>query len=182
MQTDYGKPPSDPREYATQALVKMFTGLSSNPARRRRAGAGAQILAGTFLLVFGYWIGRDHCRLVVFGMKTQGKLVGYHQATIPTGQSGSNFYDTESMPVIEYHAAGRTVRFQDWMGSNFRVPMGGIVPVLYDPTRPTNAMIDRPVANWIPWGPMMAVGLLLMISGIRGRFGTQSPEEANGGT
>jgi len=29
---------------------------------------------------------------------------------------------------------------------------------------------------------MMAVGLLLMISGIRGRFGTQSPEEANGGT
>jgi hypothetical protein len=174
MQTDDRKPISDPREYVAQALVVRFTGLQSNPAQLRRSQSTVQIVVGIFLLVFGYWIGRDHCRLILFGIKTQGKLVGYRQATIPMGQGGSNFYDTESMPIIEYQASGEKVRFRDWMGSNFRVPMGGFVQILYDPQRPTNAMIDRPVMNWIPWGPMMAVGLLLMFSGIRGRLRMQT--------
>lgn len=72
------------------------------------------------------------------------------------------------MEVIEFRAGENTVRFRDWMASNYRVPMGGAVPILYDPSHPSNAMIDRPVANWIPWAPTMAVGVLLMLSGIAG--------------
>jgi len=78
------------------------------------------------------------------------------------------------MPVIEFTAGHDAVRFRDWMGSNLRVPMGGSVPDLYDPAHPANAMIDRPVWNWIPWGPMLAIALLLLASGIRGRM--RSPE------
>jgi len=40
--------------------------------------------------------------------------------------------------------------------------------VLYDPEKPSLAMIDRPVWNWIPWAPTLGVGLFLVFVGIRG--------------
>ena len=152
----------DPREYAVQAAAGFFARLENDRGRGR-----PQILVGIFLLAFGYWIGHDHCRLVFLGMKTQGKLVGYQARDLNLNSGGSTFSDTAWMPVIEFHADGQTVRFKDWVGSNFRIPMGGFVQILYDPRHPSNAMIDRPVMNWIPWGPMMGVGTLLLISGLR---------------
>jgi hypothetical protein len=44
------------------------------------------------------------------------------------------------------------------------------VIVLYDPTNPSVAMIDRPVWNWIPWAPTFAVGLFLALAAIKGAF------------
>ncbi|HKU26015.1 MAG TPA: DUF3592 domain-containing protein [Candidatus Sulfotelmatobacter sp.] len=128
----------------------------------------AQIVVGIFLLAFAYFIGRDHVRLVLLGVHTRGKLVGYQEQRL-AGSSGSTFWDSAYMPVVEFQIAAQTVRFRDWMGSNFRVPMGGSVPIVYDPHHPANAMIDRPVWNWVPWAPMMAVGLLLIIAGVRCR-------------
>jgi hypothetical protein len=49
------------------------------------------------------------------------------------------------------------------------------VTVLYDPANPTLAMIDRPVYNWIPWGPTFAVGLFLVIVAIKGALRFSSP-------
>ena len=135
----------------------------------RRGQASAQIVVGVFLIIFGYWIGGDHARLVFFGQHTTGKLVGYREQKFATDAGGVR-WASASMPVVEFQAGHDTVRFNDWMGSNFRVPMGGSVPVLYDPARPANAVIDRPVWNWVPWAPMVAVALLLLASGIRGRM------------
>lgn len=130
--------------------------------------ASLQILVGVFLIILGSWIGGDHARLVFFGQHTTGKLVGYREENFAT-DAGVR-WASASMPVVEFRAGQDTVRFKDWMGSNFRVPMGGSVPVLYDPAHPANAVIDRPVWNWIPWAPMFAVALLLLVSGIRGRM------------
>jgi hypothetical protein len=167
MQTEVKSPHVGPREYAAQGIVTIFALLLSNPKRRRRIGASVRIVVGIFLLAFGYWIGRDHCRLVLFGVKSEGKLVGYQQQDF--SDSGGAHWNSASMPIIEFEAQRRTVRFKDWVGSNFRTPMGGLVPILFDPQHPTNAMIDRPIMNWIPWAPMMAVGTLLLISGLRQR-------------
>jgi hypothetical protein len=42
------------------------------------------------------------------------------------------------------------------------------VTVLYDAEKPNLAMIDRPVWNWIPWGPTLGMGLFLLFVGVRG--------------
>jgi len=86
------------------------------------------------------------------------------------------------MPVVEYRACGdQTVRFEDWLGSTRpgkRNHRSEIVQVLYDPTKPSVAMIDRPIWNWVPWAPVVVVGVLLIMSGIRrawqSLFGTPS--------
>ena len=157
----------DPRERAVAATVKVLGDPLGDPQRRDRIVSTVQIVVGVFLLIFGYWIGRDHCRLVLFGAKTAGKLVGYEQRNF--SDSGGVNWTSASMPIIEFQTQGRSFRFRDWVASNFRTPMGGFVPILYDPERPSNAMIDRPVMNWIPWAPMMAVGTLLLFSGLQPR-------------
>jgi hypothetical protein len=41
------------------------------------------------------------------------------------------------------------------------------VIVLYDPANPSLAMIDRPVWNWLPWAPIFALGLFLVLVAIK---------------
>jgi hypothetical protein len=77
----------------------------------------------------------------------------------------SSFTTTAQMPVVEYHLGDHDVRFRDWLAGRPGEYKGSVVPVLYDPSRPSVAMIDRPVWNWVPWGPTAAVGLLVMVSG-----------------
>ena len=144
-------------------------GTSLDQRQLRRQSAPPQIIVGIFLLVFGYWIGGDHARLVFFGQRTTGKLVGYQEEKYRT-ESGGVPWASGYMPVVEFTVGRDTVRFQDWMASHFSVPMGGTVPVLFDPARPANAVIDRPVWNYVPWAPMFGIALLLLVSGIRGRL------------
>lgn len=155
------------RGYLVEGLIGFAIRFWSNKC----FFAGLQIAVGLFLITFGLWIGREHCRLVLFGVRSYGKLVSYQPQRLNiVDTNGSTFSDTAFMPAVEFQAQGRVFQFRDWMASRFRVPMGGTVPILYDPARPTSAMIDRPVANWIPWAPLVAVGVLLAISGIRTRL------------
>ena len=80
----------------------------------------------------------------------------------------TGYYDTAEMPVVEYQAGGRAVQFQDWLSRPSDPYLRANVMVLYDPANPAVAMIDRPTWNWIPWGPAIAVGLLLVLSGAKG--------------
>ena len=41
-----------------------------------------QLLAGLFLMVFGYYIGRAHFDLIVEGSRTQGRIVDYKEERI----------------------------------------------------------------------------------------------------
>src|ERR1700751_3387991 len=83
---DWRAPTTNFREDAAQGAVRVvFSGLLGDPDCRRRVGSGVQILVGVLLLVFGYRIGPDHCRLVFFGVKTQGKLVRISGAAFSSG-------------------------------------------------------------------------------------------------
>jgi hypothetical protein len=72
------------------------------------------------------------------------------------------------MPIVEFHTHDRFIQFEDWLGSNSAGALSNPVIVLYDPANPSLAMIDRPVWNWLPWAPIFALGLFLVLVAIKG--------------
>lgn len=144
----------------------------ANQARILRYAFIPQAIVGVFFLLFGAYIGKDHFHLIRDGVRAPGTIVAYKQISMPDG--GRTRWETASMPIVKFQAAGRTVQFRDWMGTSAEV-LNVRVTVLYDPANPTLAMIDRPVYNWIPWGPTFAVGLFLVIVAIKGALRFSSP-------
>lgn len=145
--------------------------------RLRRIGRVGQVLAGGLLLAVGFAISGNHGALLYSGARASGRIVDLKSVRLQTGSS-STFWTTAHIPIVEYRIADRTIRFEDWLGGRPSEHVGATVPVLYDPTQPAVAMIDRPVWNWIPWGPTAAVGLLVLASGVIGliRLQRESPE------
>ena len=127
---------------------------------------------GVFFLLFGAYIGKDHFHLIRDGVRAPGTIVAYKQISMPDG--GRSHWETAFMPIVKFQAGDRTVQFRDWMGTNAAV-LNVRVTVLYDPANPPLAMIDRPVYNWIPWGPTFAIGLFLVLVAIKGALRFSSP-------
>jgi hypothetical protein len=165
---------------APQQVDQAVTWLLNNREKYFHFLRYVQLAVGIFLILFGYAIGKDHLQLVMHGQRATGTIVGYKQVSI---RRSSGFYDTANMPVVEFNAeynaeysAGHSasgsnsepVRFQDWLSRPSDPYLHSAVPVLYDPANPAIAMIDRPLWNWIPWAPTIAVGLLLVLSGAKG--------------
>lgn len=156
-------------EQLGSGINKLATWTGSNKAKVLRYTHVVQAVVGLFLLLFGYYIGKQHFRLIRGGVRTQGTIVGYQQESMPDG--GGTRWDTASMPIVKFQAGNRVVQFKDWMGSKAPV-MNVRVVVLYDLANPSVAMIDRPVWNWIPWAPTMGMGLFLVFVSIKGLLGS----------
>jgi Protein of unknown function (DUF3592) len=124
-----------------------------------------QVVTGLFLLALGYSIGKDHFHLLRAGVRTSGTIVDYKEQYFSNSSRTSS--TSAFMPIVQFPVGGRVVQFKDWMGTNSAV-LRKPVTVLYDPANPLLAMIDRPVWNWIPWGPTFAVGLFLFLVGTGG--------------
>lgn len=142
-----------------------------------------QLLAAVVFLSFSYATGKVHAHLLFRSAQTQGKIVGSKSAVISHRHSGSSdtFYSTIYEPLIEYTANDRVFRVQEWKGSASGVALGSSVPVIYDPSDPSVAMLDRGLANWLPWAPCFGIGLVLALAAIRGLFAflfQSSPEPA----
>jgi hypothetical protein len=133
-----------------------------------RYGFILQIFVGVLLCGLGYFMGRAHLRLILKGERAQGRIVDYKRRIFTISRSNQpNSTSTGYMPVVEYRAMGdKRIRFEDWLGKSPGM-LNESVPVLYDRTDPSVAMIDRPVWNWMPWAPTLAVGLFLVLVGIR---------------
>jgi len=125
----------------------------------------AQIVAGLLFLLFGFYIGRDHLHLIRAGVRTEGIIVDYKWESFP-GRMASD-QKSGLMPIVKFQTRDTVVQFKDWKGSNAPLPNVRVV-VLYDTANPSLAMIDRPVWNWIPWGPMIVLGVFLIVVGIKG--------------
>jgi hypothetical protein len=135
-----------------------------------------QALAGAILLIVAYVMGHGHFHLIQQGVRAPGTVVGFQQRYI--GNTISRTTPTLAfMPIVEFQAGERIVRFEDWKGSSSADSLRNRVTVLYDPVRSSDAMIDRPVWNWLPWAPIAAVGLFLTLVAIKGWLGSslQSP-------
>jgi uncharacterized protein DUF3592 len=123
-----------------------------------------QAFLGLLLVAFSSYIGKDHFHLMRAGDRAQGEIIGYKQKEFERSSGPSS---SALMPIVEYRAGDRVVHFQDWFGTQAGV-LHVRVTVLYDPANPSDAMIDRPVMNWIPWAPAFAVGAFLLIVAVFG--------------
>jgi hypothetical protein len=148
--------------------------IVNNRAKILRHAWILQMFAGILLLSLGYFLGHAHFHLLREGVRAPGRIIGYQ---LERFRSSSSSGHTSYMPLVEFHASDRIVQFEDWMGSRSTGTLYTSVNVLYDPANPTDAMIDRPVWNWMPWAPTFAVGLLLFLGSIRRFFQSRRPAE-----
>jgi hypothetical protein len=148
--------------------IKGFAGWAqSHKPELLRYTRIAEVVVGLFLLCLGYYIGRDHFHLIHDGVRTPGMVVGYKEQYFPGSYGRSSTGFTAFMPIVKFQVGNQDVEFKDWMGTNNAVT-NVRVTVLYDPGKPSLAMIDRPVWNWVPWAPTLAMGLFLLFVGMRG--------------
>jgi len=125
-----------------------------------------QLLAAMLFLGFAYKTGKDHCRVLLAGGRTQGTVVAFKPVLIRS--SNSSFYRTAYMPIVQFRAADHVVQFQEWKSSRSDASLHSQVSVLYDPSNPSIAMMDRGAFNWFPWAPCAAIGLLLTLAALKG--------------
>jgi hypothetical protein len=149
---------------SAEELVARFT---SNRGKILRYAWIPQVLAGLLFLGLGYHMGHTHFHLIREGVRAPGRIVGYKQEKFRRSSGSSS---TGYMPVVEFHTSDRFVQFEDWLGTSIAGSKNASVIVLYDPANPAIAMIDRPLGNWLPWCPVFAVGILLLLSSVRSAF------------
>ncbi len=145
-----------------------------------------QLLVAVVLSGFAYSTGKTDMHLLLKGARTQGKIIGFQKRVfyanrnrISSGTPGRNVY----LPVVEFEAAGVLARFEEHKLVPTGEGVGWSVPVLYDPTNPSVAMIDRSYWNWLPWGPALAIAVLLLLASVKGLFlflFQQNPEPTPG--
>jgi hypothetical protein len=145
-----------------------------------------QLLVAVVLLGVAYSTGKTDMHLLLKGTRTEGKIVGFQTRRfytsnnrISTGTSGYNVY----LPIVEFEAGGTLARFEEHKVLPSGEGVGWTVPVLYDPADPSGAMVDRAYWNWFPWGPALAIAVLLLFASIKGLFlflFQRNPEPAPG--
>ena len=113
------------------------------------------------------WVNRaiKNRALILEGVRAPGRVVGHAQRNLRDSSETSS--TLAFMPIVEFEAGERVVRFEDWLGSASTGNLPDRVTVLYDRDRPSDAMIDRPAWNWLPWAPIGIVGLFLTLVAIK---------------
>jgi hypothetical protein len=128
-----------------------------------------QLLVAALFLSFAYATGKTHVRLLVGGVHTQGKIVGLKPVLFRSRSNSSSTQErTIYEPTVEFTANDRIVRFQEWKGSESNAGLSWAVPVIYDPSDSSYAMIDRGFLNWLPWAPCFAIGFIAGFAAIKG--------------
>ncbi|MCB9991114.1 MAG: DUF3592 domain-containing protein [Rhodospirillales bacterium] len=130
--------------------------------RNTLIGVPFVLLFGIGIMVGGYALFKDMNNLSGKAMIAQGEVVDLRSRSDSDG--GYTYY-----PVVEYHTiSGETARFEGKTGSN--PPMhkvGNRVMVLYDPERPSKAIIDHGIMNWLPSLGLMLLGALMVFHSLK---------------
>jgi hypothetical protein len=156
---------------------QLVSWMNANREKIFRYAWIPQLFGALVFLGLGYFMGHAHFHLIRQGVRAPGRIVGYKQESFRRTSSNTSSTSTGYMPIVEFHINDRFVQFEDWLGTGIAGSKNIPVIVLYDPAHPTQAMIDRPVWNWIPWAPTFAVGFLLAFSAINRFFKSRrSPE------
>jgi hypothetical protein len=146
--------------------IAWVNALGAAFVRSRRA---LQLAAGLSLVLLGLHIGRVRIELMLDGVRASGRIVAYEPQLMP--RSGTSTDGTTAfMPVVEFQAGEHSVRFTDWLGSSVASARNQSVPIVYRRADPSVAMIDRRVGNWLPWAPILALGLFLSLDAVRAYF------------
>jgi hypothetical protein len=156
------------------SVQQLVASMTANREKIMRYAWIPQLFGGLVFLGLGYFMGHAHFHLIRQGVKAPARIIGYKQESFRSSSGNTSSTSTGYMPIVEFHTNDRFVQFQDWLGTNIAGTTNAPVMVLYDPANPTVAMIDRPVWNWLPWAPIFAVGLFLVLVAIKGALRTLS--------
>ncbi|HKW64230.1 MAG TPA: DUF3592 domain-containing protein [Candidatus Acidoferrum sp.] len=152
-------------------VEQAVTWILANRERIFRYFFIPQFIAAAIFLSFSYGTGKVHARLLFRSARTQGTIIDFKSALIShRSGSSSSYWSTIYEPLVEFTVNDRVFRVQEWKGSQSRVGLGSGVPVIYDPVDPSIAMLDRGQANWLPWAPCFAIGVVLAVASMKGFF------------
>jgi hypothetical protein len=128
-----------------------------------------QLAAGVVLVALAWQIGRAPFALLRGGVRTTGQIVRFESAAMRmTAAPAIRASTTVFYPVVAFEAGGRRFEFRDRFGSGSAAGTHAMVPVLFMPDAPAQAMIDRSLRSWMPWAPTFAVGAFLGVAGLAG--------------
>lgn len=132
-----------------------------------------QLLVAMVFFGFAYSTGKTDMHLLLKGARAEGKIVGFQQRRfytspnrVSTGTWGYNVY----LPIVEFEAEGTLARFEEHKLILSGEGIGWAVPLLYDPSDPSVAIIDRGFWNWLPWAPCFLIGLPVAFASLKGFF------------
>src|SRR5579859_5457713 len=144
--------------------------LAANREKILRFAFILQFIAAIPFLWFACVTGKTQASLL-YGSKTApGTVVAVFPVRLyRTSSSGAQYsrgtvYDV----IVEYAPAGEPVRFQDRRTTRVAASVGSPVQVIYNPTHPLTAMVDRGYINYLPWGPPAAIGSFLILVALKG--------------
>jgi hypothetical protein len=153
-------------ENLTAQIEKLSKWAGENSEQMERYRSMIAIIVGLLTMYFTYQLGNTHFYLLIEGVRAEGRIVEYkQQAFVNSSRSSSTIF----VPVIEFQTGYKVVRFKDWLGNQSNSASGEVVPVIYNATDPSIAMVDRPTWNWIPFSVFIA-GLLLVLVSIKNWF------------
>ena len=165
---------------SSNGIIRAFTWVIGHGGLFVRLVRVVQALAGVYLVVLGCYIGNAPFHLIWNGTRAQGQIVDFRSKNIsaPPSTNGVRYGGSMSayMPIVEFSANNRLIRIQDWIGSASGGGLHAEVRVLYDASDPTNAIVDRPIAKWMPWGPILLVGMFLIWNALKKLLTERRPD------
>jgi hypothetical protein len=153
-------------------ILSLIQKMTTQPQKIKQALRAIQIIVGLFLVIYSSQIGRKNFELIVYGRETVGKIVDFELNSM--SKNNSSKLQSQFLPVVEFQTKVQLFRFTDYVSTNSSGGINSEVPVLYDSNRPEIAMIKRPVMNWVPWAPMLAMGLVMVLAAF---FSTKEENE-----
>lgn len=141
--------------------------IRSNATKVRRISHWLQVVTGLVLVALAWQFGKAPVALLAGGSRATGEIVRFEEVTSASGRRPAH---SAFHPVVEFTVSGQRVQFRDRWGSGSSGGVHARVPVLFDPKEPSVALIDRPLLNWIPWAPILAVGVFLVVVGLTARL------------
>lgn len=147
--------------------------ILANRAKILRYAFVPQLLAAAALLSLAYFTGKTDVHLLLNGARTRGKIVGFQRRELHTHRNPSSngvYGRTVYLPIVEFEVLGDKVHFEERKLVSQGEGVGWPVAVLYDPNNVSLAMIDRPLWNWMPWAPALAIGAFLALVSLKGFF------------
>ena len=152
------------------AAVGIFKWLVANRERIFRYAFILQFIAAIPFLWLAYTTGKTQATLLLGSRTATGTVV----AVVPfrqykTSASGVLYSRGTSYDVIvEFNPGDQPIRFQDRRGTPFAATVGSPVRVIYDPSHPLTAIMDRGYWNYLPWAPCAVIGGFLALVAFKG--------------
>jgi hypothetical protein len=148
----------------------LIVQLTSNREKILRYAFIFQFIAAIPFLWVAFITGKTQATLLLRSKTAPGTVV----AVVPfrqykTSPSGVLYSTRTSYDVIvEFIPGDEPIRFQDRRGTPFAAIVGSPVRVIYDPTHPLTAIMDRGYWNYLPWAPCAVIGGSLVLVALKG--------------